>query len=113
MKLLPNILYLFVFFIVTGCDERPLTPAEQARERNEILDKPFLMGGLPADNSPYSVGFRDGCNSALATVSIGYVKTSREQIYLDYNRKITDQQYHKGWNTGHNYCTYYLDVDPL
>ncbi|MDX1949934.1 MAG: hypothetical protein SFT90_05485 [Rickettsiales bacterium] len=83
------------------------------REQNQLQDTPMFMGELPADNSPYSVGFRDGCNSAIATIGIGNIKTSRDQIYIDANRKTTDEEYHKGWNLGHNYCTYYIDVDPI
>lgn len=101
-------------------DNRPLTPIEQARERNkqareqnQLSTTPFFMGEVPADNSAYSVGFREGCNTAFHGVGIGGVKSMRDEIQLDTDRKVNDPNYHKGWNTGQNYCTYYLDVDPI
>ncbi len=75
--------------------------------------RPLFMSDMPSDNSSYSQGLRDGCNTAIGTIGTGPMASSYDEFYYDVNRGITDQDYYKGRVTGYNYCTYYLDPDPL
>ncbi|HCR86161.1 MAG TPA: hypothetical protein DIV86_05730 [Alphaproteobacteria bacterium] len=75
--------------------------------------RPAALSNLPNDDSSYSQGLRDGCNTALRVIGVGPMATSYDDSYYDINRGITDQDYYKGRTTGFNYCTYYQDPDPL
>ncbi len=112
LKLLPICLSLTLgscsFF-----DSTPLSPFEQMLQKNQVGSTPMFMGDLPAGNDSYSLGFRQGCSSALSIIGVGGVSTFQNEISLDTNRKSEDPLYHKGWNSGNNYCSYYTDVDPL
>jgi len=75
--------------------------------------RPAGLDNLPDDDSSYSQGLRDGCNTALGTNAAGPMSATYADTYYDINRGITDQDYYKGRTTGFNYCTYYTDPEPL
>jgi hypothetical protein len=75
--------------------------------------KPMYFGYLPQGSDSYSQGVRDGCNSALSTITQGLQRSNYEDIYMDVNRNIAEDEYNKGWTNGHNYCTQYNDTDPI
>jgi hypothetical protein len=75
--------------------------------------KPMYFGDLPMGDDDYSQGFRDGCNSALGTMTQGFMRSSFDDVYMDVNRNIAKDEYNKGWNQGHNYCTQFSDTDPI
>ena len=71
------------------------------------------MGELPQGDDPYSQGFRDGCNTAIAIVGVGPMTSFYDSIYYDFDRLLDDSMYYRGKKMGFDYCTYYQDVDPL
>jgi hypothetical protein len=75
--------------------------------------RPMYFSHLPQGGDAYSQGVRDGCNSANSTVGSAMMRTNYEDIYLDVDRTIKDSDYNRGWSMGHNYCTYFNDVDPI
>lgn len=74
---------------------------------------PFAIGQIPQGDDDYSQGFRDGCNTAYGIMGTGMLSSSYDSNYYDYEKSITNNDYYKGRTIGFNYCTYYLDNDPL
>ncbi len=66
---------------------------------------------MPEGDDAYSQGFRDGCNVALGIVGSGLLRM--HAFGYDPNWGAQDKDYYLGYNTGNNYCTFYLDPDPL
>lgn len=75
--------------------------------------RPMGLDNLPSDDSSYSQGLRDGCNTALGSNGVGPMSASYADMYMDVNRNVNDTDYYKGRTLGFNYCTYYTDPDPL
>ncbi len=73
--------------------------------------KPFFMAGLPQGDDSYSIGMRDGCNTAVGTIGSSMLRN--HELSLDVNRGIEDRQYYLGYNTGWNFCTFHLSAGPL
>ena len=71
----------------------------------------IFMDNIPDGHDSYSQGFRDGCNTAYGNIGSGLLQS--HAVGLDPNRGIEDQEYYLGYRMGYNYCTYYLDPDPL
>ena len=74
------------------------------------IKPPFLR--LPEGDDPYSVGFRDGCDSSLGMAGAGPVG-STNNFSFDPNRGIEDKKYYDGYRMGANYCLYFLDPGPI
>ena len=74
-----------------------------------IRGRPFMMRGVPDGNDDYSMGFRDGCKSALSMVAQGLVRS----ISPEYNGwKLTSNNlYASGFVDGEEHCTYVYDWD--
>lgn len=66
---------------------------------------------IPEGDDSYSQGVRDGCNTFLETV--GETGLKMHNFAYDVNRGIEDRDYYIGFRMGMDYCTYYVDVDPL
>jgi hypothetical protein len=78
-----------------------------------LTPKPLFLGELPQGDDDYSKGFRDGCNSAISVVGTGLQSMFYEDIYYDFDKIVDSPDYYKGKTIGFDYCTYYIDVDPL
>jgi hypothetical protein len=74
--------------------------------------KPLGMRNLPDGPDDYSQGFRDGCNSAISTIGETLLR-NYDEMQMDVERNIKYQKYNQGWTNGSNYCTYYIDPDPI
>lgn len=74
--------------------------------------EPLFMANLPDGDDSYSQGFRDGCNTAIGSTGSAMLRSAHD-IAFDVNRGIEDRDYYRGYRIGNNYCTYYVDSDPL
>ena len=71
--------------------------------------RPYMMRGVPDGNDDYSLGFRDGCKSALGIIGQGGVRS----VSNEYNGwKLTSNRlYAAGFLDGEEHCTYFYDWD--
>lgn len=72
---------------------------------------PLFLRGIPQGDDSYSLGFRDGCNTMMGVIGSGMLRM--HEFSQDINRSIEDKDYYLGYRLGQNYCTYYIDNDPL
>lgn len=74
--------------------------------------KRLFLYGVPEGNDSFSQGWRDGCDTSLATVGTGTLRLVKEKITPDTTRRMThDELYDKGFTTGSGYCTNFLDYN--
>ncbi len=74
---------------------------------------PAFIGKLPQGDDPYSQGVRDGCNTAISIVGSGFLDSSYDDIYYDFDKSVSNPDYYKGRTLGFNYCTQYLSFEPI
>jgi hypothetical protein len=74
--------------------------------------KRMFLYGVPEGNDSFSQGWRDGCDTSLATVGTGTLRLVKEQINADTtHRMLNDPMYDKGFSIGSGYCTNFLDYN--
>lgn len=105
---------LAVLIGVSGCSYLP-----ESADMSEILTPtkfgtfspmPFYLRDIPQDDSSFSVGFRDGCNTYIAFSGSGL--TQMRDFTYDIDRSLKDRQYAAGFREGANLCLYYSDTRP-
>lgn len=74
--------------------------------------KRLFLYGAPEGNDSFSQGWRDGCDTSLATVGEGSLRLIEEKINATTARRMSkDELYDKGFSTGSGYCTNFLDYN--
>lgn len=71
--------------------------------------KRVFLRGVPQGEDAFSVGWRDGCDTALATTGAGTLMLTQKK--MDGFRLENEALYRKGYSLGNNYCTSFLDWD--
>jgi hypothetical protein len=81
-----------------------------------LSNTPYALGyrriflrGVPQGDDSFSRGWRDGCDTSLATVGAGLLRWVPEKIPSE--QLVNDLSYRKGYSRGSNYCTAFLDWD--
>jgi hypothetical protein len=81
-------------------------------EHSILGHKRLFLYGVPEGDDPFSQGWRDGCDTSLATVGEGSSRVIKEQLNSDNTYKMkTDPLYNKGFDIGSGYCTNFLDYN--
>ncbi len=101
-----KIFIIAVLLAVTSC-----AGAGSDSFTSSIVSKPLFMSNLPEGDDEYSVGFRHGCQTQVASIGSGFNRLNT--FNYDALRGIESPDYYKGFRTGIIYCTYYVDDDPL
>ncbi len=96
---------------VTSCSYMQQDYFKSKGRHSYFSGQPLFMANLPQGDDSYSQGVRDGCNTAVGQIGSGYLRSFG--MAYDPNRGLEDQDYYMGYRIGNNYCTYYLDPDPL
>ena len=69
--------------------------------------RPYMARGLPDGDDDYSMGFRDGCKSVLASVAEGAVRSIKSAY--DGWLLTSNSFYASGFVDGEEHCTYIYD----
>ncbi len=98
-----NILCYIMFFslFLSGC------AVSQKDGKISWFSPRDLMIVMPEDNSDYSVGFRQGCNTGVGIMGRGLLK-----IYgfeYDVKRALESEEYYAGFHQGMDVCVYAVD----
>jgi len=102
-----------IVFELAGWNKGKTNFIDEDGRLGAFTPKPLLMGELPQGDDDYSQGFRDGCNTAISILGTGFQSTMFEDIYYDFDKILESSDYFKGKTIGFDYCTYFIDVDPL
>ncbi len=109
-----RIVVISLFIFLQGCYDYPMEYSYDDGTKGKFTfstSTPYGMRGLPDGDDSYSQGIRDGCHQALGTTGVGVLRS--HGFAYDPNKGIQDKDYYRGYLTGHNYCTFYQDPDPL
>jgi hypothetical protein len=61
----------------------------------------------PTEGPPeYIAGWKAGCQTGMTSYSSDFLRTRFRTNVEGY--RMEDPNYNKGWELGHNYCTYYI-----
>lgn len=105
---------LVILIGLSGCsylpDSADMTEIIEPRKFGTFSPMPFFMRDIPQDNSSFSTGFRDGCNTYLGFAGSGLVQM--RGFTYDIERSLNDRQYAAGFREGANLCLYYTDTRP-
>jgi hypothetical protein len=105
---------LAVLIGVSGCsylpDSADMSEIVSPHKFGTFSPMPFYLRNIPEDNSSYSIGFRDGCNTYLGFAGSGLIQ-NRGFTY-DIERSLKDRPYAAGFREGANLCLYYTDTRP-
>lgn len=94
---------LLLIFLTTACS---------LPDYSALGHKRMFLYGVPEGNDSFSQGWRDGCDTSLATVGTGSLRLVEEKINRNTVRRMTtDELYDKGFNVGSGYCTNFLDYN--
>lgn len=99
--------------LLTACKMPRVDLAEHYGIHSVWTPRPSYLGQLPNDDSDYSQGIRDGCNTAISVVGSGVPGQFYDDTYFDIDKSVNNQDYYRGRVTGFNYCTYFIDPDPF
>jgi hypothetical protein len=70
--------------------------------------KPLFLKNLPQDESPYSMGFRDGCHNFIGQNGFGIMRMYDRPPNPD-DSLITNALYQQGYKQGDRYCGVYVN----
>ncbi len=74
--------------------------------------KRMFLYGVPEGNDSFSKGWRDGCDTSLATAGIGSLKLIKEKINAENSyQMLEDPRYDRGFTIGSGYCVNFLDYN--
>jgi hypothetical protein len=73
-----------------------------------LSPRPMFLKNLPQDESPYSMGFRDGCYNFIGQNGYGVMRYYDRPANPD-NDYITNQLYQQGFKQGDRYCGVYVN----
>lgn len=85
-------------------------------EKNMLPDwlgyKRVLLRGAPQGDDSFSQGWRDGCDTSLATVGTGTLRLVKQKMNgAIAEHLVNDPLYEKGYSTGSGYCANFLDYN--
>lgn len=98
-----NLISVLLLFAVPACT---------LPEHSPLGYKRVFLYGAPEGNDSFSQGWRDGCDTSLATVGTGTLRLIKEKINTGTAKRIiNDPLYDKGYTIGSGYCTNFLDYN--
>lgn len=100
--------FVIIFiFILSSC-----SGVDGAKLPKWLGYKRVFLYGAPEGNDSFSKGWRDGCDTSLATGGIGSLKLIKEKINAENSyQMISDPRYDKGFTIGSGYCANFLDYN--
>ena len=108
------LIFGWALLLMTACGNPITTAMDYNVTKGKLMfwtPEPLWIEDLPDGDDSYCQGFRDGCNTAVGIIGSGLLRM--HPFAYDINRGIEDRDYYRGQRTGYNYCTYYVDSEPL
>lgn len=97
-----------VLLLPTGCISRNFTGVKSVPvTTDQWIPRRAYVRGLPTGDDSYSVGFRNGCQTAFGLVGAGVMRLLPEKI--DADKLVNDKMYLRGWHDGLGHCNERLD----
>lgn len=72
------------------------------------LLKPLFLRNLPKGNTPYNMGFRDGCYHFIGQISVGMLRVYNHPANPD-PEYSGSSVYKEGYKQGGRYCSVYVN----
>jgi hypothetical protein len=99
-----KILAILAILLLSAC----VTLVDDEGHEGSFSPRPMFMKGLPQDESPYSMGFRDGCYNFIGQNGYGAMREYDRPPNPD-NNLIINPLYQQGYKQGDRYCGVYVN----